>query len=313
MKKLTIAALMTAFAVNANLEAKADVFTENAYFKNKAQVVADAKGDCADQVEMQIKVTPKSILKTKGEQAVRDHIQLTCAYSTGAAAGTELYKKSKDPTELNVKSVQDLELLDAVQIMRSAALRCGKNIESEWNKAGRPSVSQEESQDNLIYCMSIEGARDGWSFSAKTTKPGLSKMTEAQVSQYFADKCKRESNCYPQGTFGKSSEFACNKLITETETKWVKQAAPNAREITFKQKFGDVIMVNPKDEKFGKIITVIEDVTDVLIDKQVVLQLRHQCHINSELKILGVGRIQAKPTDTQLQLSYRKNGPDPIK
>lgn len=170
MKKFTIAALMAAFAVNANLEAKADVFTENTYFKNKAQVVADAKDDCADQVDLLIKATPKRILKEKGEQDVRDHVQITCAYSTGAAAGTALYKKSKGPTELNVKSVQDLELLDAVQIMHSAALRCGKNIESEWIKAGRPSVPKEESQDNLIYCMSIEGARDGWSFSAKTTK-----------------------------------------------------------------------------------------------------------------------------------------------
>ncbi len=305
--------MIATLLVNAHMYAMADVVTENTYFQNKARVISDAKGDCADLVEMQIKATPKTVLQAKGEEAVRDRIQWTCAYSNGTVTGAELYKKSRHTAETNVDSMKDIESLDAVQVMRSAALRCAKMLERDWLKANRPSVSREESQDGLIYCMSLEGARDGWSFSAKTNKSNLPKMTEAQESKYFDEKCKREGNCYPQGTFDQSAKFACNKLVTETETKWIKKNTPTAGGIIYKQKLEDLIWVKPTDMKFGSLIAVIETVSDVFVDKQISFQLRHQCHINADLKILGVGRAMVRPSEAPLQLSYRKNGPDPIR
>jgi hypothetical protein len=147
----------------------------------------------------------------------------------------------------------------------------------------------------------------------QSEQPDLSSMTRDQAKIYFADKCKREGNCYPQGTFGESAKASCKKLITEVEEKSLRLAFPSLGYITLNKKFEDFAIYEPRDTKYGRSIAVVETVNDIEIDGHIVMQLRHQCHINNQLKILGVARVKALPGAMQLNLSYRKNGPDPIK
>jgi hypothetical protein len=168
MKKLTVATLTAVLGVSANFVANADAIKENRYLNDKANVITDTKADCAATVDIVLKATPKNILKAKGEKAVKERIQLGCAYSNGAALGSDLYQKGTAQPSLNGQSLDDLDLFDTAQMMRNGLLRCGKILESEWTKAGRPNLSSEALQDNMLYCIILEGARDGWDYTTKT-------------------------------------------------------------------------------------------------------------------------------------------------
>ena len=117
--------------------------------------------------------------------------------------------------------------------------------------------------------------------------PLVSSMTEEQASAYFLEKCKREGNCYPQGTFGASSKAACKKLITDTETKNMRKVLPAKYEIAYRQTAEDSIYLLPKDITQGKAVAIVETITDVLINGRVEMQLRHQCYINPQLNSRG--------------------------